>query len=244
MKFISYQIIFLFSIGLCNAASKPPSFYELNNASMDWIYTPSSPPMYVLGSTTILITGCLIATGLLYIMPPSLTHWDKDEWKPSALKENWMSNVRSGPVVDEDGIFLNWITHPYWGAVYYMQPRSVGYSFAESALFSFVASSFFWEYGIEAFAEDPSWQDLIITPAIGSLIGEVFYRSTKYIMNNGNLLFGSRVLANIALVIMDPLKVAMQDWGIDRLFGIKNQTSGIIQPNMHGGVSMAFIMRF
>ncbi|MFZ2890098.1 DUF3943 domain-containing protein, partial [Sulfuricurvum sp.] len=50
--------------------------------------------------------------------------------------------------------------------------RNDGLSIGESAAFSTLMSTFFWEYGYEAFAEVPSIQDLIFTPLVGSLFGE------------------------------------------------------------------------
>jgi small subunit ribosomal protein S1 len=47
---------------------------------------------------------------------------------------------------------MNYVAHPYWGAVYYMQGRNAGYGPLGSFLVAFTASTFMWEYGVEAFA--------------------------------------------------------------------------------------------
>ena len=202
----------------------------------------------VFNYSTLLIASLTLAmTGIFYLLPSSFTGWDRKELSDIAgLGERWKERVRSGPVVDSDDLFLNWVTHPYWGAVYYMQPRVAGYSWAESALFSFVASTFFWEYGIESFAEIPSWQDLVITPAIGSLFGELFYRSSLAIEANQRTVLGSRILGGAMLIAMDPLGVAMQSWGFAQWLGIHNkqQTISCIVPNNKGGASLALLVRF
>lgn len=247
IKFCNFLFCILFA--LANAQThEPPSLYDLNEQTEPVpAYIPDKGATYVLGSTSVLLAGAVAVTGIFYLLPSNFTGWDRKELSDIAgLGDRWKERVRSGPVVDSDDLFLNWVTHPYWGAVYYMQPRVAGYSWAESALFSFVASTFFWEYGIESFAEVPSWQDLVITPAIGSLFGELFYRSSLLIEENKRVVLGSRILGETMLILMDPLRVAMQDWGLAEWFGIHNkqQTTSFIAPNDKGGASLALLVRF
>ncbi|MGN1063264.1 MAG: DUF3943 domain-containing protein [Alphaproteobacteria bacterium] len=108
----------------------------------------------------------------LYAMPSGFTNWEDDGKSPF---KKWWDNVSREPVWDSDDFFLNYVTHPYAGAIYYMGARSAGANAAYSFLYSFALSTFFWEYGLEAFAERPSIQDLIVTPVVGSLLGEGFY---------------------------------------------------------------------
>lgn len=251
MKKWKCLIAFWAILSLANAQTQthePPSFYDLNEQQNPVpAYIPDKGATYVLGSTMVMLAGSLVVTGIFYLLPSSFTGWDRKELSDIAgLGERWKERVRSGPVVDSDDLFLNWVTHPYWGAVYYMQPRVAGYSWAESALFSFVASTFFWEYGIESFAEIPSWQDLVITPAIGSLFGELFYRSSLAIEANQRTVLGSRILGEAMLIAMDPLGVAMQSWGLAQWLGIQNkqQTTSCIVPNNKGGASLALLVRF
>ncbi|WP_203249645.1 MULTISPECIES: DUF3943 domain-containing protein [Cysteiniphilum] len=68
-------------------------------------------------------------------------------------------------------IRYQYIGHPYAGAIYYMAARDSGFGEFESFLYSAFISTFFWEYGVEAFAEVPSIQDLIVTPVDGWLLG-------------------------------------------------------------------------
>lgn len=235
---------------LANAQTQtqqPPSFYDLNEQQNPVGYIPDNGASYVLGSTAVMLAGSLAVVGIFYLLPSSFTGWDRKELSDIAgLGDRWKQRVRSGPIVDNDDLFLNWVTHPYWGAVYYMQPRVAGFSWAESALFSFVASTFFWEYGIESFAEIPSWQDLVITPAIGSMIGELFYRGSLAIEANQRTVLGSRILGEAMLIAMDPLGVAMQSWGVAEWLGIHNkqQTTSCIIPNNKGGASLALLVRF
>ena len=86
-----------------------------------------------------------------------------------------------------------------------MSARSQGCNILWSAIYSTCISTFFWEYGIEAFMEIPSLQDLIITPFAGTLIGESFYVLKRHIVANGYTLFGSNLLGNIVAFIIDPV---------------------------------------
>ncbi len=152
--------------------------------------------------------------GLLYMMPESVTKWDKDEI--GKIGSKWKENVKEGPVVDEDDWAINYIGHPYSGAAYYVVARHAGLSKMGSFGYSVFMSTIFWEYGFEATAEVPSLQDLILTPVLGSLLGELFITWEKDIENNNGQLFGSKRLGSVALAVMDPAG-AMLD-GINNLF--------------------------
>ncbi len=148
----------------------------------------------------------LVGAGILYALPEEFTNWSKEDLSSDIknLPSKWRDNVRQGPVWDKDDLFLNYVTHPYWGAVYYMQARNAGYGRFGSFMFSTIMSTFFWEYGIEAFAEVPSIQDLIVTPVAGSLIGEVFYIQSNKIKANNYEVLNSRFLGYTSLILMDP----------------------------------------
>lgn len=226
---------------LQNAQVKPSSYYE-----------PSDSAAYLGTSMGIMFVGAVMAAGLLYLMPESVTKWNKDE--SGDIFTKWRTKTRKGPVVDSDEAWLNYVAHPYFGAVYYMQPRMAGYSWASGVAFSFVASNLFWEYGIEGFAEIPSWQDIIITPAVGSILGEGFYRLTRYIQMNDNKLFGQWWLGKLIGWVLDPLGNLIYSTGLGEAFGIHNKNavdsneaqiiSTPILPNGKGGVSVAVWVRF
>lgn len=227
---------------LQNAEVKPSTYYE-----------PSSSGKYLGTSMGIMFVGALLAAGFLYLMPENVTKWNKNETGDIFTK--WKTKTRKGPVVDNDELWLNYIAHPYFGAVYYMQPRMAGYHWSNSVLFSFAASNFFWEYGIEGFAEIPSWQDIIITPAIGSILGEGFYQLTRYIQMNNNELFGQWWLGKLVVWILDPLGNLIYSTGFGEVLGIYNKNaqntnlqpqiiSTPILPNGKGGANISLIILF
>ncbi len=142
--------------------------------------------------------------GIIYALPESISKWDHSELAKMGLLEKYKSHVAAGPVVDEDDWAVNYIGHPLSGAAYYTLVRHQGFTRTESFMFSVCMSTFFWEYGLEAFAEIPSLQDLIITPVIGSLFGEIFYQAQKKIDEHDGKVLGSRRIGKVATIVLNP----------------------------------------
>ena len=142
--------------------------------------------------------------GFLYMLPSSVTKWE-DEGEEKSLSEKWKEHVKAGPVWDKDDFVINYIGHPVSGAWYYMVAREDGYGPWSSFVYSFLLSTFFWEYGYEAFAEIPSTQDLIFTPTIGALMGEGFFYLQKELDKNHGMIWGSHILGNISYFFLNPI---------------------------------------
>jgi hypothetical protein len=181
-----------------NAAAYPPAFKDYRRLGL---------------GTGMFFGATVIAFGVLYAMPESVTNWDKEDMKENGITNKWKQNVKAGPVWDEDDWVLNWITHPYAGGVYYMTARSSGFNMFESFVYSTIMSTFFWEYGVEAFAEIPSYQDLIITPIVGSVIGEGFFYAKKSILKHDRKVLNSKVLGYTSLLLMDPFNTLLDSFG-------------------------------
>ena len=117
----------------------------------------------------------VVFAGILYLLPESVTKWDDDQKKATVNK--WAENVKN-PVWDEDKWWINYLWHPYFGATYYIRARERGFgefgSFGYSALLSAL-----YEFGIEAFFEPPSYQDLIVTPVGGFLVGKYVFEPIR-----------------------------------------------------------------
>lgn len=156
-------------------------------------------------NTGVLYAGGIAALGILQALPEDATAWNKDRITSIPFWKRWSTHVKKGPVWDADSFIFNYILHPYGGAAYYMSARSQGCNILWSAIYATGVSTIFWEYGIEAFMEIPSLQDLIITPFAGTLIGESFYVLKRHIVANGYTLFGSNLLGNIVAFIIDPV---------------------------------------
>jgi hypothetical protein len=155
-------------------------------------------------------TGALYGAGfasliVLESLPQDATNWNREELSSVPPFKRWGNHVEKVAHWDGDNPIFNYILHPYGGAAYFMGARSQGFNFWESTLYSFCISTFFWEYGIEAFMEVPSIQDLIITPLVGAVIGECFYKWKRGIVANGYTLLGSSALGYVVAFLIDPV---------------------------------------
>ncbi len=184
----------------------PVSPYEL-----PYSWKGKSPDWHRLWLNTAVYAGAMVGTlGVLECLPEDATSWNRAEIRQVPMFKRWYRNVfKIGPTWDGDSWIFNYIMHPYAGAVYFMSARSVGFNFGQSMLYSAFISTVFWEFGIEAFMEPPSIQDIFITPGVGSLIGEGFYRLKRHLVANDYRLAGSKVLGNIVGVIIDPVNELM-----------------------------------
>ncbi|MDE6207927.1 MAG: DUF3943 domain-containing protein [Muribaculaceae bacterium] len=180
----------------------PPSIYSLPES-----WTLSAPNWHRMWINTAVLSGAFVATlFVLELLPEDATAWNRATLQQTPFYERWYKNVFvRGPEWDHDNPIFNYVLHPYAGAAYFMSARSCGFNYAQSLLYSACISTICWEYGIEACMERPSIQDLFITPGVGSLIGEGFYRIKRHIVQNGYCLLGSPVLGNVVAFLIDPV---------------------------------------
>ena len=138
-----------------------------------------------------------IGYGTLAALPTEISGWEKDVFK------NYASNMRSAytapPAFDHDKWYFNYVGHPYQGALFYNAVRSQNAKIWQSSLFC-VGQVLVWEYVIEAGLEQPSIQDLIVTPITGILIGEGIHRATMAMAKNGFKWYEAT-----AVVILNPM---------------------------------------
>lgn len=169
--------------------------------------TERHPDWHRMWINTAVLSGAFAGTLLvLECLPEDATSWNRAELQDVPLFKRWHDHViKKGPEWDHDKFYFNYILHPYAGAVYYMGARSCGFNAWQSLLYCSCVSTIGWEFGIEAFMERPSIQDIFITPLVGSLIGEGFYKVKRRIVGNGYRLAGSRFLGNFVAFLVDPV---------------------------------------
>jgi hypothetical protein len=178
------------------------------------VYPPATKDFRKLAiNTSIFVGSSVIAFGILYACPSDVSGWNKNQIEMNTLFRRWNEHVSAGPVMDKDNFFFNYVTHPYCGGVYYITARSCGFSRFGSFLYCTAMSTFFWEYGVEAFAEVPSYQDMVITPVIGSLVGEGFFCAKKEILKHDKRVLHSKVLGVASLLLMDPFNTILDGFG-------------------------------
>lgn len=172
--------------------------YSVTGRSYDW------PRLWI--NTGVLVGAFVGTLAVLECLPEDATSWNRAELQDVPLGRRWDEHViKEGPEWDHDKFIFNYVLHPYAGAAYFMAARSCGFNMWQSFLYCSLISNVGWEYGIEAFMERPSIQDLIITPVVGSAIGEGFYRVKRHLVDNDYCLFGSSVLGNIVAFFIDPV---------------------------------------
>lgn len=184
-------------------------------------------------NTAVLFGAGFVTLGVLELLPENATAWNKAEVHKRPVFDRWWHNVKSGPVWDKDNLMFNYVLHPYGGAVYYMSARSQGFNMFYSFLYGLGVSTFFWEYGIEAFMEIPSIQDLFVTPIGGILIGETFYRVKRYIVEHDYCLSGSKFLGTFVAFLVDPVNEVVNLVRGNPARGYSNHH----QPRLGGGIA-------
>ncbi len=194
------------------------------SSTYPWRRTAPSQPDWdgIYRDTAYFLGYQFIVIGVLYVAPESISGWT-DEMKEEYTFSKWVDNVTNPVVRDGDVWWVNYILHPYWGGTYYIRGQERGLDKTDSFLYSTVLSTLY-EYGAEALFEPVSIEDLIITPIVGSLVGEyLFAPLRKYVRSKpGELGWGDKAI----LIATDPLGVI--NAATDRLFGV--QTSLQWQP--------------
>ena len=156
---------------------------------------------------TAVLSGAFIGTlFVLELLPEDATAWNRASISQTPMFTRWYRNIFVlNPEWDHDKFIFNYVLHPYAGAAYFMAARSCGFSFWGSMLYSAAISTIGWEFGIEAFMERPSYQDLFITPVVGSIFGELMYKGKRAIVDRGYELLGSWFLGRAACFLLDPV---------------------------------------
>lgn len=201
-------------------------------------------------NTGVLVGGGITTMIVLEALPSDATAWNKSENAKVPMFKRYWRNIKAGPHWDGDNPIFNYVLHPYAGAAYYMGARSAGFNCWGSFVYSFCISTFFWEYGFEAFNEVPSVQDLIITPVVGAILGEGFYLIKRKIVSDGYRLWGSKVLGYSVAFLVDPLNEVVGYFRGDQRKSVRrksaresfNSSAWVIpsEGGVQGGISITY----
>jgi hypothetical protein len=155
-----------------------------------------------LGRDTAFFVGYeALAAGVGYLLPERVTQWTAAQRRISL--QHWWEHVRD-PKWDLDRWYFNYLGHPYFGAIVYIRARErqlgawggLGYAAVLSGVY---------EYGLEALFERPSYQDLLVTPVGGLLLGALLFEPLReHIRRKAALHWYDHV----ALALTDPLEVS------------------------------------
>lgn len=130
---------------------------------------------------TALETALVIAGGTVWY----LRHGSDERWGRAMQWQSWRRRMLTFDEItfDADHFNTNAAGHPFDGTVFYQIARGNGFGPGGSFIWAVIASTF-WEYFVEI-PENPSINDMILTPGAGAIIGEATYRLGRYLAQSG-----------------------------------------------------------
>jgi hypothetical protein len=186
-------ILTLMSLILLNFGMAGQSYVNLSNSSSEPKYKARTFSGKA-GIASLEAFGMeAFCSAVMIVLPRSITNWEDQYWLYFGQK--FKSAYTSPPVWDHDPWVINYIGHPIQGAIFFNSLRSQDCSFWASAGFN-VFHTLFWEYALESIMEQPSIQDLIVTPVAGSVLGELLNYLTKR-MRVGGFTTGEKILVTL-----------------------------------------------
>ncbi len=182
---------------ICKFKKYPP--VALENVTLQLRNEPASFGRKMLRGSLLVIGIDAAEFGGLALLNPRISGWGSGSF------DNYGSNMKRAftapPVFDKDKWYFNYVGHPYEGALYYNAVRSQNATMLQSSLFC-LGHTLLWEYVIESGLEQPSIQDLIVTPVTGIILGELINRGTRAMARNGFKWYEAT-----AVVILNPMYV-------------------------------------
>ncbi len=127
---------------------------------------------------------------------------NNDDWTDEG--HHFSDGFTRAPVWDDDIWYYNYVLHPWVGSEYYLAMRNRGGSRLKSFGYS-VTMSTFYEYMAENLIQQPSANDLLVTPIAGSLLGELRYALKECIRAESNKVWGAKAW----IAILDPVDISI-----------------------------------
>ena len=200
------RIFPVYSPDVRTPTTDPPASILSNRSNVPPLRNENAAIWKKIGRAELFIGGVeMVGITVLILLPREITKWS-DDWAADAWR-NLKRSFSTSPVWDKDDWQLNYIGHPIAGSYYYNSLRSQNASIFQSFLFA-TAQSFIWEYIIEATAEKPSIQDLIVTPIAGAILGESTHLLTMNMRRNGFNFF-----EKVCVLILNPMFVINNGFG-------------------------------
>jgi len=116
------------------------------------------------------------------------------------------------PRWENDPISWNYGAHPIMGSLYYLSYRNKRAHWVE-AFAGAAINSAIYEYVIAGGTQRPSANDLIVTPVLGSLLGEGIYQFKKQLLKDHHL----SVIEKIAITAADPFEVLYYGFNYNKI---------------------------
>src|ERR1035437_6410677 len=135
-------------------------------------YAPWIPAVDIIG------LNALLNVTDRYVLKLKFANTNFSTWKRT-LSAGWPWG--NGWEWDKDRFGNNFLSHPYFGAMYFNSARSNGYNYYSSFAFA-LGGAYMWKM----FGENgiPEREDLINTSISGAFFGEIFYRLSSNILDD------------------------------------------------------------
>jgi hypothetical protein len=209
--------------GLTNA-DKPAQDDALAQRKADWLGAPPDPDRHTLWIPTAEWAVALSLTIPLFMIDPAFVHTG------TFSADHFVDAWKRPPVWDTDGHVANYVLHPIMGAEAYLTARNRDYGPITSFLFA-SGVSFAWEYVFEAWVEQPSTQDLLVTSPIGALQGELRFQIRRRLAR-----WRPSLGRNTLMILVDPIEA------IHRFIGKCGDTDEIESSSLSIGPDQARLM--
>jgi hypothetical protein len=125
-----------------------------------------------------------------------------EEWRDDG--HQFKDGFTQAPVLDDDVWYYNYALHPWVGSEYFLVARNRGRTFWQSMTYS-AALSTFYEYLPENTIQQPSLNDLLVTPIAGALLGEWRFSLKEKIRADPSSVPGARYW----IALLDPLDISI-----------------------------------
>jgi hypothetical protein len=170
-----------------------------------WFKSANTAPKRFLYSQTILWPSSIAAHTYLYIRE------DIDVTKAITLQK-YRRTFTLPPVWDNDHWSWNYEVHPVMGSFSYLAYRNRQAHWLE-AFAGAALNSAIYEYIIAGGTQQPSYNDLIVTPIVGSLLGEGIYQMKKKMLRDQHL----KLWEKIAITVTDPFETFYYGFNFNKM---------------------------
>ncbi len=119
------------------------------------------------------------------------------DWSRAVTLRMYERSFTSWPRLDKDHWSWNYEVHPIMGSFSYLSFRNRGASVLES-IGGTALNSLIYEYLIAGGTQTPSWNDMVVTPIGGALLGEGIYQLKRFFVRDRYLTLVEKVIITVA----------------------------------------------
>lgn len=130
---------------------------------------------------------------------------DRISIRESVTYTEFKKAFTQGPKWDQDHWSFNFLVHPVMGYISHTAYRNRGGTFFGALLCNTICSTYY-EFLVASWTQRPSYNDLIITPIGGAIVGESVWQIRKVLVRDSHL----STFEKVVLTAIDPIEVLNQ----------------------------------